>query len=507
MRFSFLFGIAGLLLVLSLAGCTSPGGGQNYSGSGAGNQTGSSGSSPLDERHFIYELGNPASAAVAKTIVYTTDSPYDAHNVYGTVNLTVKQCLDLGDPDYRDICIRKAAVYLGDFTICGNASASYEPYCFYEFAGLEGDASVCGLIGDSSSRAACERRVAISTGNASLCAHGESESDGERKAAACRTIAESGRLAGKEDCRDDLVYQYLVEWPQFSDTLLWLSQNDSNATVFTWWDYGSAIDCLGLHSVVSGKDLNSSKVPESAYMLVGANESALAGYMRSHGASYLMIPSELVISSGTLGGKWGALNYLSCAWMNETTAAAGPGESECEADHLWETIFISSDPCNVSDTRQGFYAYKMYSGSQYLTYYPSSCISPNDERTTEYCNLYFHAVPAYCVAQVRLNNGKEAYAPYFLDRFYTDGSLMLDKGQIGLTYELNGTYHFGDVTAATLFYTNEPVWAGGLNGYGDRTTLFYDSIIYKGFFLDSIAGFQGAYMDSSGSVLVYKLEE
>jgi hypothetical protein len=267
------------------------------------------------------------------------------------------------------------------------------------------------------------------------------------------------------------------------------------------------MECMGVNSVVSEDDLNGSAVPEVAHLLVASNESELASYMKAKGAKYLMLDTELIAGGGSLGGKYGALNYLSCVWDNQTTADAGPGESKCESEHLWETIFISSHQCNVSDTKQGVVAYQMYSGSQYLTNYPSSCIRPQGQRTTDYCSRYFTAVPAYCIAETTLADGQAMHAPYFLGKTYSDGTPKLNKALMGLPYNLSDTYHIGDVTAATLFYTHDKVWAGSTEGYADRTTPFYDSIIYKGLFLGSIEGFKAVYTDPSGSVMVFELTE
>jgi len=498
MRIKVLLCLIGLVLLFQLYGCIGPGSTQNATiGGPQDNNTQTSGSA--DGRYFLYDLGNPASPAVQKTIVESVSSPQDAHNVFGRVNLTVKECFSLSEEPYRSECLEKAALYLKDMSLCGNLSADYRAYCYYEYAAYAGNASACGLIDDASAQAMCKRRVAIITGDSSLCGYAASETDGTQKAGMCRAVAGSGKLVGKERCREDLVYQYLVEFQYFGDTIYWLSQNHSGEKVLSWWDYGTALECMGVESVVSEDDLNGSAVTEAAHLLVASNESELASYMRAKGAKYLMLPTELVASSGELGGKYGALNYLSCVWENKTDAGAYPGESDCESEHLWEEIFISSGSCNVSDTKDGFLAYKLYYGSQYQANYPSFCLSPADQQTKGYCSGYFTAVPAYCVAKIALSDGQSAYATYSLDEKNSDGSLKLHRTLIGQTY------HFGDVQAATLFYTHDEVFPGGLDSFDERTMPFYDSILYKGLFLYSMEGFQEVYTDPTESVTVYEL--
>ncbi|MEW6722019.1 MAG: hypothetical protein AB1324_02060 [Candidatus Micrarchaeota archaeon] len=459
-----------------------------------------------DERAFVYDIGRNASPAVARTIARTTDSPDDAHNVFGTVNLKVSDCHALGDEYYKGRCLQSAAVYLSDDSLCGSISESYRPYCYYELAVKNRNSSMCAMAGEVST--ACRRQIAAISGDPSLCASGPSEPNGAKKEELCRSVASSGLLKGKDECSEDLAYSLLVEYEYFGDAIGWLSANHPGEKVLSWWDYGTALDCMGLQSIISQENLEDPAIQDVAHLLVAANESELSEYMESAGARYLMVDNWLVSSGGTLGGKYGALNYLSCVRDGKTTAVRAPGDSECESDNLWEVIFISEDPCQAGSGKDGFIAYKLYDfNNNSLAYYPDFCMSPSDMALADYCRNQITAVPAYCVANVTIAGGQQAYGTYTLE---SGRATALSKGQIGLTYRLPETASIGPVTAATLFYTHDRIWIENgtyVEGYGDRTSTFYDSVVYKAMFLDSLEGFTKVYEDPSGTVKIFEREE
>jgi hypothetical protein len=507
--------LLGLLLVFAMLGCIAI--------PTTANITSTNGTNPIigllsgHERSFIYETGSKASPAMEKTIADQADSPNDARIIYGTVNLTIDDCLGLQDDYYKSLCLNSAAIYLDDPSICDEENQNYALTCYYKIAIKRSDPSFCERISASSYRDACKREIAIQTGNASLCVYDQTEQGGAKKADLCNSIAASGTLVGKADCKEDIVASVLVDATYFGDTMLWLEKNHPGEKVLSWWDYGSSLDCVGMHSVISSKDRNDPVIMQVADLLVSGNETRLAGFMRARGVKYVMLDSELLSSGDSLGGKFGALNYLSCVYENKTSASDNPGDSRCESDNLWETIFISDKPCDVSADQNGLIAYKMYydrfkgtrvTDTIYAPYYVSDCTNPATRSVMEYCKNYIKAVPAYCVASTSTSGGKVVSAPFSFKNASSNG--VLTRAVLAFFTDLPETYHFGPATEATLFYTHDEIWPvnGTLTeGYPDRTTKFYDSILYRGIILGNLTGFTDVYTDPTGSVKVFELTD
>lgn len=116
--------------------------------------------------------------------------------------------------------------------------------------------------------------------------------------------------------------------------------------------------------------------------------------------------------------------------------------------------------------------------------------------------------PVYCMGTVVLGDGGEITGLYRLDQLYENGDLKLNKGFAVMPFDAGNTYHLGYATGFTVFYTKDEVWlenGTAVSGYEDRTTAFYDSIIYKSIFLDEIDGFEKVH-DSSGYVKVFEMD-
>jgi hypothetical protein len=149
------------------------------------------------------------------------------------------------------------------------------------------------------------------------------------------------------------------------DSMEWLKNNTPEGSrIVSWWDYGHWINYFGLrNAVIRNEHLSHSMIGEVAHDYVDGTPQDLIDYMKSHGARYALFDMELISSGGgQLGGKYGALNYLSCASDNETDVSKSPGASQCEANHLWETIYVSSQPCTISSisNKTGLVAYEIY---------------------------------------------------------------------------------------------------------------------------------------------------
>lgn len=297
------------------------------------------------------------------------------------------------------------------------------------------------------------------------------------------------------------------------DSMEWVKENtEPGARITSWWDYGHWINYFGdRNAVIRNEHASTAMIGEVAHGYVDATPAELKAWMSAHDSKYALFDAELVMSGSDLGGKYGALNYLSCAYHNLTSVAKSPGESQCEADHLWETVFISNNPCTISNLtgKTGYLAYHLYSGASPLPDYPSFCMSPQDQNTLAYCRDAIRAEPAYCAGEVMLADGQTTIATYYLNETYPNGDLKLNKAILQLPRTLPSTYHFGPAVEVTMFYTEDSVWLENgqvVSGYADRKGLFYDSALYRGFFLDDLPGFKLVYTTPDGAVKIYKMQ-
>lgn len=312
------------------------------------------------------------------------------------------------------------------------------------------------------------------------------------------------------------------------DSMEWIRENtEDGARVISWWDYGHWINFFGQRNAVLRNEHKShTMIGAVADAYLNATPEELKAYMKAHGSEYALFDIELIHSGTTLGGKYFPLNYLSCAWNNETDVSYGQTESQCEAEHLWETIFVTSNPCIISTltNKTGFTAYRIYEdvyksgedgrpvfvGTFYRPYYPSYCMSPSDEGTMAHCQNSVRAEPAYCVGEVMLATGEEIYGTYYLNETYPNGDLKLNKGLLNLPYSLPTTLHLGPVSSFTMFYTKDPIWLEGgeiKSGYEDRKGKFYDSNLYHALFMDELPGFKLVYETPGRDVRIYKIDE
>jgi asparagine N-glycosylation enzyme membrane subunit Stt3 len=294
----------------------------------------------------------------------------------------------------------------------------------------------------------------------------------------------------------------------------WIKNNlEPDARITSWWDYGHWINYFGERdAVIRNEHISHEMIGAVAHGYLDATPEELKETMQYYGSDYALFDIELIAGGDSLGGKYSALNYLSCARDNETTVLDSPGESICEAEHLWETIFVSSIPCTISDLtgKTGLTAYKLYAGDTPLSFYPSFCENPSDQTYVQYCRSAYQAVPTYCVGEATLASGEATTATYYINETYSNGDLKLNKAQLGLISSLTATSHLGDATQLTLFYTNDPIWLENgeiKSGYEDRKGKFYDSALYRAIFLGEIPGFDLVYVTSDGAVRIFKITE
>jgi hypothetical protein len=212
-----------------------------------------------------------------------------------------------------------------------------------------------------------------------------------------------------------------------------------------------------------------------------ANETETAEIMQKYHSEYLLVDSEILLSSGTVfGAKFYALNYLACSRDNLTNVLMEQMGSQCEYDNLWEEIVPTSEPCLISPISQ---KYGVIAKKRVVT-------SENGVvKKVSYAN-------AYCVGNVTLANSQQTLGTYYLDQKTPSGELMVNRAFLQPTSQ--GTY--------VLIYTKDKAWLvnGNLtDGYGDRKGRFYDSAVYKGFVLKELDGFTQVY--DNGAIKIYKI--
>ncbi len=310
--------------------------------------------------------------------------------------------------------------------------------------------------------------------------------------------------------------------PYWTESMEWIRYNtEADSRTTSWWDYGHWINYFGLkNTVLRNEHLSQRMIGEVAHAYIDGTPGELKSFMETHDSEYALFDMELVSSGTVLGGKYGALNYLSCARNNETSVSYTPGQSACEADHLWEVILIPSDPvgreCTISGHAGigGVTAYRVLlsqtTGPVELQYYPGYCVNPSNQNDVFICQNYVILEPAYCLGAVTLADGQQTYATYYLDQTYPNGDLKLNKAFLQFPQAAGNTYHVGDATMFTLLYTEDKIWLENgevKGGYEDRKGKFYDSNLYRALFLENIPGFNHVYSTSDGMVKIFKIAE
>ena len=267
-------------------------------------------------------------------------------------------------------------------------------------------------------------------------------------------------------------------WIEFTEWQYEESPKDARFT--SWWDYGHWTNYFGQRDTVLRNDhADHEMILEVAHGFIDGTPEELKQTMEKYGSEYVFFDREIILNSdGSFGGKYHALNYLSCSRNNETTLAQSPGQSICEAQHRWEQVALpaTQQQCTISSLsgKSGIVLYDALTGQ-----------------------------PKYCLGQTTLATGEAVLAPYKLDETYENGDLKLHKAflkEIAVTSE--GTQVFD------VYYTKDQIWLenGELkSGWEDRTTKFYDSTLFQAFIFEELDGFEQVYKTSDGAVKLYKI--
>lgn len=274
------------------------------------------------------------------------------------------------------------------------------------------------------------------------------------------------------------------------ESMEWIRNNtEQDARITSWWDYGHWINFFGQRNTVLRNEHSSKKmIGEVAKGYLNDTPEELAKWMKEHGSKYALFDVEI---NGIQGGKYHALNYLSCAHMNETNVSKGQLESLCEYEHLWETVYIPKDTtnqqCTIStiENKTGILAYGLVV-----------------EKSGDI--IKSASAPVYCLGQTMLANSQKTLALYYLNEKYQNGDLKLNKAFLQKIDESQDAHVF--VTK----YTKESIWLENgevKSGWENRKGKYYDSNLYQAFFLEDLPGFTLVFESKGGEVKIFKLTE
>ncbi|MFA5411919.1 MAG: hypothetical protein WC350_01060 [Candidatus Micrarchaeia archaeon] len=304
------------------------------------------------------------------------------------------------------------------------------------------------------------------------------------------------------DERIALQYRCLTRISDYWINLMdWMETTPEDARFTSWWDYGHWTNYFGERdTVLRNEHASTDMIGEVAHGFIYGTPEELRSFMLAHDSKYVFFDQEIigtVRSDGymSFGGKFGALNYLSCARNHETSVNQNPGESVCEFEHMWESIYVPSgaqaQPCIISPT----------SGKAGVVGYTAKIVpgAGSAQRTL---------VETYCVGGVTIADGSTILGTYYLDEGMKlpNGDLKLNKAILSFDYEDTAQ----GVKLYTALYDHTPRWVenGELkDGWEDRKGKFYDSNLYNGFVLGNLPGFDLVYETPNGEIKVYRIRE
>ncbi|MFH1306930.1 MAG: hypothetical protein ABIH83_04750 [Candidatus Micrarchaeota archaeon] len=280
--------------------------------------------------------------------------------------------------------------------------------------------------------------------------------------------------------------------PYWLDSMQWIGENvEEEGRTISWWDYGHWINFFGeRRAVLRNEHASLEMIGRTANSFLHSDVKTLRQTMREYDSRYALIDVEILGNGADkrniiLGGKYGALNYLGCAWANKTTVEKWPGNSECEMEHLWEQLLIPPEeqqsPCAISES-QGMYGVVAYGIPRVV----GGQANPQ---------------PKYCAAQ-EFVNGQMLIRTYWLNETDESGKLKLQKANwMG--------YMEGQNIILTAYYTKDESWVDEngqyVSGWEDRSTEFYNSNVYSAFFLDELEGFDLVY--NSPQIRIFRMKD
>ena len=199
--------------------------------------------------------------------------------------------------------------------------------------------------------------------------------------------------------------------PAWISATTWMSQNIGpyGPRIMSWWDYGDWINWFGnSNAVIRGDNsVASFDYRVAANYVLSPNDSygpsKLAQLMQTTQTGYALFDDQLI-------PKWGALDFLGCVYVNETSQAYAVSQGK-----LYGTSFITgTSQCEVSHD-------------------PIEVNIPENPTVNDYCTFKNSSIQAI---QVLLTVGESV--PQAINQSYCIPTTGSSNGILHL-YNLNGT--------------------------------------------------------------------
>lgn len=283
----------------------------------------------------------------------------------------------------------------------------------------------------------------------------------------------------------------------------WMSQNVGpyGPRILSWWDYGDWINWFGnSNAVIRGDNsVASFDYRVAANYVLSPNDSygpsKLAQLMQTTQTGYVLFDDQLI-------PKWGALDFLGCVYVNETSQAYATAQGK-----LYGTNFVTgTSQCEVAHD-------------------PIDVNIPENPSVNDYCSFKNSSIQA---VQVLLTVGETV--PQGINESYCIATTGSSNGILPL-YTPNGTktnividLNNSDVVNGYVSYGSAGKFLSAMaiylpNGPNDTVTdapsLFYNSNYYRAFFLGHLPGYTMVYpvggfsginfINSTNDVIIYKL--
>ncbi len=279
------------------------------------------------------------------------------------------------------------------------------------------------------------------------------------------------------------------------DSMEWMRKNvDEDDRVISWWDYGHWTNFFAeKNTVLRNEHASPPMIERTAYVYVHGTAKELRDAMRHFGSKTALFDIEIVGSGSSkdnilLGGKFGALNYLGCSWINKTSYLNWPGQSQCEQSNIWEQVYVPVQPqmqkrCVISEAN----------GISGIEAYVNRQAAPGQPPT---------AVPVYCMSDGVVAGQRRAVG-YKISERDENGDLKLQRA----LWQVSA--NDGKAAILTAFYTKDKIWpdaTGTLtDGWADRTAAYYNSNLYSAFFLNELEGFDLVY--NTPQIRIYRMKD
>ncbi len=288
----------------------------------------------------------------------------------------------------------------------------------------------------------------------------------------CTTISNNGNSLGY-----DLYCNFIPNY--WLNATAWMKEfvGPNGPRVLSWWDYGDWINWFGNTNAVLRGDNAVQKLDyetASQYVLGPSDNygpSELAQFMDN------VVHAKYILMDNQLQQKWGALDFLGCVNVNETSLAYAKqqgaligepyvlGTSQCELSHDPVYLLVPLSPSSVS-------SYCQFSNSS-VTAVKGIAYVGSTQLNQTFCiptSFYTSSAPVYLynASGTKLNALIVPNAQFYYGAVSISGTTYLD---FMLLYSPNAP--------------NDTIT--------DAPTLFYNSNYYRGFFFGKLPGYSVAY--------------